>query len=368
MTRPINCIVVDDSALSRKIVRTALESIPGVEVIAVARDGLDGLERCKELKPDLVTMDLEMPRMDGIEALRQLRTICPDAAVVMVSSLTSAGAESTNQALRAGAFDFVLKPVGRDLDDSIRILAEQLTEKVEALKMRPCPVGASPATCICAASTPSAPKLHLTQPAATERLVSEVRAICIGVSTGGPVALQTVIPALPADLPVPVFIVQHMPPVFTNSLAEQLDRLSQLRVVEAADGMHATPGVAYIAPGGFQMKLEPNLTNVTIRINQDAPVNNARPSVDYLFQSAVQCYGGKLAVAVLTGMGNDGLGGCERAKRAGGHVITQDAETSVVYGMPRCVNEAGLSEAILPLGQIADKLIQLAGQGAKLCR
>jgi two-component system chemotaxis response regulator CheB len=207
-----------------------------------------------------------------------------------------------------------------------------------------------------------------TSPRLTTRLHDDIQAICIGVSTGGPVALQTVIPALPSSLPVPVFIVQHMPPVFTKSLAEQLDRVSHLRVVEASDGLKAQAGHVYIAPGGYQMKLEGYASQVTIRINQDPPVNNARPSVNYLFHSAVQCYGGKLAVAILTGMGNDGLSGCESVKRAGGRIIAQDPETSVVYGMPRCVNEAGLSEATLPLGEIAAMLVRLAGQGAALCR
>ncbi len=369
MTRPINCIVVDDSALSRKIVRAALESIPGVQVTGVAHDGLDGVERCKMLLPDLVTLDLEMPRMNGIEALREIRLACPQAAVIMISSLTSAGAEITNQALRAGAFDFVLKPVGDNIDDSVRILAAQLSDKVDALQMRPGPNGSS-ATAVGNTTGTSSRliKLDSVVPPTLARSQDGIQAICIGVSTGGPVALQTVIPELPANLTVPVFIVQHMPPVFTKSLAEQLDRVSPLHVCEASDGLRAEAGNVYIAPGGCQMKLEGKSSQVIIRINQDPPVNNARPSVNYLFHSAVQCYGRNLAVAILTGMGNDGLAGCESVKRVGGRVITQNPETCVVYGMPRCVNEAGLSEAVLPLTEIAGTLVRLVGHGVALCR
>lgn len=356
MTRKLRCLVADDSALSRKIVRTAVESVDGVEVVAVARDGLDAVQRSKQLKPDFVTMDLEMPRMNGIEALHALRQACPDTKVLMVSALTAAGAEITTKALGAGAFDFVLKPVSNNVDECIRTLAKQLAEKVAAVREQLPLKNRLPNK-----------KVEPARPAApVSAFGGKVRAICIGISTGGPVALSTVVPGLPGNLSVPVFIVQHMPPVFTKSLAEQLSKISKLDVVEARAGMNALPGTVYIAPGGHQMGVEARSMQTRIRITDDPEEANARPSVDYLFRSAAKAFGNQLLVAVLTGMGNDGLVGCRHVKRCGGYVITQDAASCVVYGMPRCVHDAGLSNEVVPLRKMSDALTQFSREGAAL--
>lgn len=374
MTRIIRCVIADDSALSRKIVRTAIESIEGVEVLAVCRDGLDAVEKCVELKPDFVSMDLEMPRMNGIDAVRELRKKCPQTKVVMVSSLTTSGATVTTQALAAGAFDFVLKPVARNVDECIATLAAQLKEKLEIVRMQLGIAASLPGSRVTGGNgtVPQAAERASTNEFATtppnKMRVGEIEAICIGVSTGGPVALQAVIPQLPADLPVPVFIVQHMPAVFTKSLAEQLDRTSAVKVLEGADGMLVEPGHVYIAPGGQQMKPEFGVIKSKIRITDDAAESNARPSVDYLFRHCASLYGRKLLAAVLTGMGNDGEAGCGHIKRSGGHVITQNAASCVVYGMPRAVEVAGLSDQVLSLDQIAAALIQCSLKGAHVCR
>lgn len=369
MVQVVKCIVVDDSALSRKVVRTALESLPGIEILTVARDGVEAVARCQELQPDFVTMDLEMPRMNGIEAVRRLRESCPTTAAVMVSGIS--GADITTEALRAGAFDFVLKPSGCDFDDSVTQLAHQLAEKITAIKLR------HVRRQVPASSIPAARPRAVVSPAVTQsvaRRTSGVKAICIGVSTGGPVALQQVIPLLPKNFSIPILIVQHMPPVFTKSLADQLNRLSQVNVLEATDGLRAEPGCVYIAPGGRQMKVESSGLAEYVRITDDPPVNNARPSVNYLLQSATIAYGGNMAAVILTGMGNDGLKGCAEVRRVGGGVFTQDADSCVVFGMPRCVQDAGLSDEVLPLGRVANKLCELVGQsslaveGAFVCR
>lgn len=425
MAKLIRCVVVDDSALSRKIVRAALESVADIEVVAIARDGIDAIERCQQLKPDFVTMDLEMPRMDGIEAVRQLRKVCPSCRVVMVSSQTSSGAESTTRALSAGALDFILKPVSSNVDESVRLIATQLAEKIEIVREQlsttlqinapgfaagsrsdtklgtgsgntgnpfgntssprsngqgnstqsnstqgNSTLGSSGVGSSTAGSSANASPTASTAsvPTTSNRpLPTNVQAICIGVSTGGPVALTEVMSKMPARLGVPVFIVQHMPPIFTRSLAEQLDRISPLTICEASDGMKAVADHVYIAPGGMHMRLEGAPVSATIRITTDPPVSNARPSVDYLFSSAAKLYRSQLVAAVLTGMGNDGLAGCREIRQQGGYILTQDAKTSVVYGMPRCVAEHGLSDQVYPISGIAPALTRISLKGALQC-
>ncbi|MCA9190902.1 MAG: chemotaxis response regulator protein-glutamate methylesterase [Planctomycetales bacterium] len=362
MTSNLRCLVVDDSALSRKLVRTALESIPGVEVVGIARDGVDAIERCKEYQADFVTMDLEMPRMNGIDAVRALKEQHPHTKVIMVSSLTSAGANITYQALHAGAFDFVTKPLATNLDDGIRTLSMQLADKIASL--RESTKVHVPATKIAPTAT------HVNEPrVSTKSLRSvSVRALCLGISTGGPVALNTVIPSLPASLSFPIFLVQHMPPVFTKSLADQLDRNSKVTVVEAADGMMARDGWVYIAPGGKQMKVDFNMGGLQIKITDDAPESNAKPSVDYLFRHLAPIVRDRLVAAVLTGMGADGTVGCREIKKHGGQIITQDAASCVVYGMPRSVAEAGLTDAVFPLSEIGTAIAKLSQESLQPCR
>ncbi len=356
--KKLRCLIADDSALSRKIVRMALESIAEVEVVGTARNGQDAVERCKQLKPDLVTMDQEMPIMNGIEAVRKIRTFDSQVKMVMVSSLTSEGAAITNQALQAGAFDFVTKPNTQGVDASVAQLSKQLSERVSACQQSLALGGLQRST---AANTPNTRSQ-------SQRQIPNPKAICIGVSTGGPAALGKLVPQLPSDLPAPVVIVQHMPAIFTKSLADQLDRSSAVNVIEAEDGQVAKPGSVYVAPGGKQMKLTDQVMQLRLSVNDDPPECNAKPSVDYLFRSAASELGGRVIAMVLTGMGDDGLLGCQQIRQAGGYVMTQDAASCVVYGMPRRVEEAGQSDFVGDLNSLAAKLTSSLRMDAAACK
>lgn len=358
MTSTLKCLVVDDSALSRKIVRAAVESLAGVEVVGTAFDGANALERVAESPVDLVTMDLEMPRMNGIEAVKRLRSISPRTKVIMVSGATTRGADVTNAALCAGAFDFVVKPVAQDVQQGVRLLAAQLKEKVDAVRCQLALPGNG---------VPRPQSVRMTPPQPRFPRQLNVRAIGIGVSTGGPAALGKLIPRLTPRLGAPVLVVQHMPAVFTKSLADHLNRESVLHVCEASDEMWAEPGRVYIAPGGLQMGVVEKAGRLAIRISDAPPEANAKPSVDFLFRSLVTTLGASVAAAVLTGMGDDGLAGCRAIKQAGGSVFTQDAESCVVYGMPRRVFEAGLSDAVFDLESMAAEFEKLACQRSLLC-
>ncbi|BBM68956.1 protein-glutamate methylesterase/protein-glutamine glutaminase [Rhodothermus marinus] len=342
----IRVLIVDDSAFMRKALSIMLEGDPEVEVVGTARDGLEAIEKVRELKPDIVTLDVEMPRMDGLTALRRIMREHP-VPVIMVSSLTQEGAQATIEALEAGAVDFIPKQHSYVSIEISRIRAE-LLEKIKTIaRTRPLPTRRRSA----APGTEALPAFRF----------REARAIAIGVSTGGPRALQQVIPALPADLPVPVLIVQHMPPHFTRSLAERLNSLSPLTVVEAEEGMPLEPGRVFLAPGGRHLVLERRNGHVPVIRTPVEPATLHRPSVDVMFQSVCQAFGGKVLAVVMTGMGRDGLEGARLIKQHGGKVITQDEATCVVYGMPRAVAEAGLSDAVLPLEQIGPFLARSLG-------
>ena len=342
----IRVLIVDDSAFMRKALSIMLEGDPEIEVVGTARDGLEAIEKVRELKPDIVTLDVEMPRMDGLTALRRIMREHP-VPVIMVSSLTQEGAQATIEALEAGAVDFIPKQHSYVSIEISRIRAE-LLEKIKTIaRTRPLPTRRRSAA-------PDAEAL----PAFRFR---EARAIAIGVSTGGPRALQQVIPTLPADLPVPVLIVQHMPPHFTRSLAERLNSLSPLTVVEAEEGMSLEPGRVFLAPGGRHLVLERRNGHTPLIRTPVEPATLHRPSVDVMFQSVCQIFGGKVLAVVMTGMGRDGLEGARLIKQHGGKVITQDEATCVVYGMPRAVAEAGLSDAVLPLEQIGPFLARSLG-------
>ncbi len=360
--KKLRVLVVDDSALYRKLLTGVLNRIPGVEVLDTANDGLQAIEKARELKPDLMTLDIEMPRLDGLGVLQKLAESGDSVTTVMVSAFTAEGARATNAALRLGAFDFVLKPTSESAQESERQLQEVMAPIVAACRERldrpqfgPAAVKAAP----------------VATPAAVERVTETIRretggpkVVGIGVSTGGPAALEKLLPALPADFPCPVLIVQHMPPLFTKSLAEDLNNHCALEVVEAEDGMLAKPGTVYIAPGGKHMRVTAQPTGPLIQITNDPPERSCRPSVDYLFRSLARHYGNEVVAAVLTGMGDDGCIGCRHLKRKGAAIVTQDESSCVVYGMPRSVNDAGLSDSVLPLERIAAFLIKTARQEA----
>ena len=342
----ITVLVVDDSAFMRKAISMMLERDPEVRVVDTARDGQQALDKIQSLQPDVVTMDIEMPRMDGITALKRIMKEMP-RPVLMISSLTKEGADATVKAMEAGAVGFIPKQHSR-VSLEITKIENELAEKVKA------------------AAQSNVRALQRSRGQSTTSTSREsfaflrARLIAIGVSTGGPFALQQVIPELPADLPVPVAIVQHMPPRFTRSLAERLDTLSPLRVVEAEPGMPVEAGTVLIAPGGQHMTFRTAARAPIVRISDEPADTLHRPSVDVMFRSASEVFGRVLGV-VMTGMGKDGLDGAQAIKNGGGKIVTQDEDTSVVYGMPRAVANAGLTDLVLPMERIAPTLAEAVG-------
>ncbi len=362
--RRIRILVVDDSVLYRTALVDVVEDLPMAALVGFARDGREAVERVERLRPDLVTLDNNMPVMSGLEALEAIRRSYPGTAVVMISAASAEGARETMRALEAGAIGFIAKPEGADPAANKADLKRQLEQIVQALseKFSCDKQGASGA--MNAARTPirlpedSSPSLSGAGPRPKVR--PEI--VVIGVSTGGPMALAQIIPLLPADFPVPICIVQHMPPLFTASLAESLGRSSKLSVVEASQGVSIRPGSVYIAPGGRQARLRRNASgNVSVEVNDDPPENHCKPSVDYLFRSVAQVYGSKALGVILTGMGTDGATGLRLMKRQGAQVIAQDEATCVVYGMPRAAKSAGVVDVELPLSRIAAGIASAVG-------
>ena len=366
----IRVLVVDDSAFMRKAISMMLEEDAEVRVVDTARDGLEAIEKIKRLRPDLVTMDIEMPRMDGITALKRIMAEHP-VPVMMISSLTQEGAKATVEALQAGAVDFIPKQMSY-VSLEITKIKEELLAKVKSIaRSRSClfrraSAASGPRPTPGSAAPPSVPRPAVTVGPPLRHHAA--RLLAIGVSTGGPFALQKVIPALPKDFTLPVVIVQHMPPHFTRSLAERLDTLSALRVVEAAPGMPVEPGTVLIAPGGRHLVFRASNLGVIVATPEEPSDLLHRPSVDVMFKSACHAYGGKVLGLVMTGMGKDGLEGAQRIKQRGGKVVAQSAETCVVYGMPKVVIEAGLADAVLPLEALAGALTKAVGHRIKPAR
>ena len=363
----IRVLVVDDSVVMRKILTEALREVPEIEVVGTASNGLIALQRIPQLSPDVVTLDIEMPELDGIATLREIKRLYPRLRVLMCSSLTERGASITMEALSLGADDYLTKVNHQGADNSLGGFHNQLVPKIRqffregrglpadgsASERRTAnqlsPVDAAPARLGLTPARPvPAPRVSHPRP----------RAVAIGVSTGGPNALATVVPALPRQFPLPVFIVQHMPPMFTRLLAERLQSQSQVKVVEAQAGMPVTPGTVYIAPGDYHMVVARRGTGVEIQVNQDPMENSCRPAVDVLFRSIAAVYGGATVSAILTGMGQDGLRGVEQLRKLGGYVIAQDEASSVVWGMPGFVARAGLADSICDLKSVAPEIIR----------
>ncbi|SNT02392.1 two-component system, chemotaxis family, response regulator CheB [Geodermatophilus saharensis] len=344
---PIRVLVVDDSVVVRKIVTDVLSSDPAIEVVGTAVNGKLALGKVDQLRPDLVTMDIEMPEMNGIEAVRALRAARNRLPIVMFSTLTERGAAATLDALSAGANDYVTKPANvGSVAASMESVREQLIPRIKALTGRPVTGPPRPAAAPVAPRTPAPRSAAHKAPAV----------LVVGSSTGGPEALARVLPALPAALPVPVLVVQHMPPVFTRQFAQRLDRLSALRVVEAADGSPLLPGTVHLAPGDHHLTVRGSGRGATTVLSQGPPENFCRPAVDPLFRSAVTAYDGAVLSVVLTGMGADGREGASAVRDAGGTVVVQDQATSVVWGMPGAVASAGLADEVLPLDRIAEAI------------
>jgi two-component system, chemotaxis family, protein-glutamate methylesterase/glutaminase len=351
--RKAKVLVVDDAMLIRRMVTDVLAADPSIEVVGEAANGRIALQKIAQLSPDLVTLDIEMPEMDGIQTLKEIRKTYPRLSVIMFSALTERGAADTLEALHHGASDYVTKPASAagKATAQQRIL-EDLVPKIKSLCRLGTPVQGGQVKRD--ASAPAA----AARPFALRAMGTPISAdiVAIGVSTGGPAALAEVLSHLPADFPAPILLVQHMPQMFTRFLAERLNGQTPLSVIEAVDGQPLKSGVVYVAPGDFHLTVKKRSGMVVTVLDQAPPQNSHRPSADVLFKSVAETYGARGLALVLTGMGQDGVQGAEEVTRAGGRVLVQDEATSVVWEMPGLVVNAGFADAVLPLGQIAGEL------------
>jgi two-component system chemotaxis response regulator CheB len=361
----LRVLIVDDAVVIRRIVSDVLASDPDIEVAGTAANGKIALSKISQLNPDLVTLDVEMPEMDGLQTVRAIRKAHPKLPVIMFSTLTSRGASTTLDALSAGASDYVTKPANvGSVSVAIARIREELIPKIKALcgrfssAVQSSSAGTSTAETSRRSTSAAVNAIPLREVPAGRANSSPVEIVVIGVSTGGPNALAEVIPAIPGNLPVPILIVQHMPPVFTKALADRLNQKSAITVKEAENNEEAKPGCVYIAPGDFHMTVERAFTRRVIRLNQSAPENSCRPAVDVLFRSAAVAGGIATLAVILTGMGQDGLRGSQMLVENGGRLIAQDEATSVVWGMPGFVARAGLAEKLFALDQIAGAIEQ----------
>ncbi|WP_410015414.1 chemotaxis response regulator protein-glutamate methylesterase [Sodalis sp. C49] len=345
--RKIRVLCVDDSALMRQLMTEIINGFPDMEVVATAPDPLVARDLIKKLNPEVLTLDVEMPRMDGLDFLEKLMRLRP-MPVVMVSSLTGRGSEITLRALELGAIDFVTKPQ-TGLRDGMLAYSEAIAEKIRT---------ASRARLPQRRSTDAAPIIHVP-------LLSSEKLIAIGASTGGTEAIRHVLEPLPANSPA-LLITQHMPPGFTRSFAERLNKLCQITVKEAEDGERILPGHAYIAPGARHMELARSGANYQIRLHDGEPVNRHRPSVDVLFHSVAQFAGRNAVGVILTGMGNDGAAGMLAMRNAGAYTLAQDESSCVVFGMPREAIAMGASNETVPLHQMSQRMMAQISSGQAL--
>lgn len=348
----IRILIVDDAVVVRSRVSKVLSSTPGLEVVGVAANGRIALAKIPQVNPDVVILDVEMPEMNGLETLAAIRKSYPLIRVIMFSTLTERGATATLEALSLGATDYATKPNNPDsIDAAIQHIRDDLIPKIRVLGS-----GAANSQMLTVdARLITAPNQPLTTKVVSNP--NRVDVVAIGVSTGGPNALADVLPEFPADFPVPIVIVQHMPPMFTSLLAERLASKTKIRVEEAVPGAVLEPGHAWIAPGDFHMIVERDGI-VRIGTHQEPPENSCRPAVDVLFRSVAEAYGGGAIAVVLTGMGQDGLRGCKCIRSVGGQILAQDEASSVVWGMPGFVANAGLADQVLPLDQIGGEIIR----------
>lgn len=365
--KKLRVLVVDDTAVYRKVVTEVLSDIPDIEVIGAANNGKIAMSKIASLRPDILTLDIEMPEMNGLDVLSAIRSDGYDVGAIVLSTLTHKGGELTMQALELGAFDFITKPESNSIEESKKQIKNALTSMLKAYSRRQeikniLGGKLSFISSIKQSKTKESPQgvvRRMNSIANSKKKTAEI--VGIGVSTGGPKALSQMMPQLPADINVPILIVQHMPPIFTQSLAKSLNAKCLIEVKEAIDGETIRPNVAFIAPGGKQMKIVAGMDGKDriIRITDDPPENSCKPSVDYLFRSIAQHYVGRSAGVIMTGMGSDGNIGLELMKRNGATIIAQDESTCIVYGMPKKAVESGIADIVAPLDQIAPEICQL---------
>jgi len=344
---PVRVLVVDDSVVVRRLVSEALASTLEVTVAGTASSGALALAKIPQLNPDVVTLDIEMPGMNGLETLAAIRKLYPKLPVIMFSTLTERGAAVTLEALSLGASDYVTKPTNSEsLAGAMEQVRRELVAKILCLGVHR------------AAATPTRP-VGLRRSSGGQR----IDVLAIGVSTGGPNALAQVVPCLPADFPVPIVIVQHMPPLFTHLLAVRLNSQSRLTVREAEAGKCLVPGEVWIAPGDYHMIVSRRGGRVVLNLNQEPAENSCRPAVDVLFRSVAQVYGRTSLAIVLTGMGSDGARGAVQIREAGGEVFVQDEATSVVWGMPGAVVSVGAADKVCQLSDISQEVVRRVATG-----
>jgi two-component system, chemotaxis family, protein-glutamate methylesterase/glutaminase len=376
---PLRVMVVDDTIVYRKIVTDILSEISDVEVVGTASNGKLALHKIPMLKPDLITLDIEMPEMNGIDFLTHVQEEWPEIGVVMLSTSTQEGGEMTIRALELGAFDFIPKPLSGTMADNKEEIKTLLSPILKAFKRRreikhilsgkPIPSESKAKSIL-----PPPQKKTVSEDTIAQRMKKVTRQnsakseiIAIGISTGGPNALAKMIPMIPPDIGVPILIVQHMPPIFTESLAKSLDAKSALPVREARDGQILTKNTALIAPGGKHMKIVASADgmNRIIRITDDPPENSCRPSVDYLFRSIAEHYVGRATGVIMTGMGADGCKGAKLLKKNGAFIIAQDEDSCTVFGMPKEIIEADLADVVVSLDIMAQEIVNSVAKKAR---
>jgi two-component system chemotaxis response regulator CheB len=356
--RKVRVLVVDDSAVIRRLIGSALEGDPDLELVGTAANGLIALQRIPQLNPDVITLDIEMPELNGIETLRRIRAQYPSLPVIMCSTLTERGAAITIDALLMGANDYLTKDVRVTASGTAaENFREHLLPKLKQFFQLPSrPFAVVP-------NSPLPPQAakggtpFLIRSLVSTALVLPRKVLVVGVSTGGPNALGEILPTIPANFPLPILITQHMPPMFTKLFAERLNVQCEVQVEEASNGRLLEPGLVLIAPGDYHLGLERYDSRVRVKLNQDSPENSCRPAVDVMFRAANDTFKGAVIAVILTGMGQDGLRGCELLKTSGAHILAQDEASSVVWGMPGFIARAGLADRVLPLTNIVPEIL-----------
>jgi two-component system, chemotaxis family, protein-glutamate methylesterase/glutaminase len=361
-SKTLRILVVDDTVVYRKIISDVLAELPDVEVVGTAHNGKAALLKVKTLKPDLLTLDIEMPEINGLEVLQQLQQDRIDVGAIMLSTLTHEGGAMTMRALELGAFDFLPKPQSGTMSENKAIVSKSLAPMLKAFarsrEIRGVLSGSKPIPYKARPMATLAKDRHSEQIIQPRTGTSAI--IAIGISTGGPNALARMLPQLPAHIGVPIVIVQHMPPIFTQSLAKSLDNKCAIEVREAVNGEPLKPNVALIAPGGKQMKIVAGADGKqrAVKITDDPPENSCKPSVDYLFRSIADHFVGRATGVIMTGMGSDGTTGLRLMKKSGAVVIAQDEGSCVVFGMPKEPVESGLADVVAPLDRIAAEILK----------